>query len=326
LLAKSSAVRDLDNEVYQLQQIERQFFRKQLKAKPLTSTEQMALAKLGQLREVTNEVKRQCEEAIELEDSVLMSFHAKRPADTSLASRLTKLSADWDNLLLMIYRRGRGDSSGLTLGLFSEDKDRLYALAEVYTLIARSRGLTVTAVQYLAATGDDRSRRFEVKSPREPSDDLRRIWQRDYLLELPRGEPLRIVLKRDLLELPFSRRDLHAVTIGIGLHFAGVEAVLRFSGEAGLHQFQVPSSPDGGVPDVLVEAEAGPLEGYLPPEKIERRGGIGGPPRRIYIADRKRIIDTDLEASSPWDEDLLEPIKTFTAINIRNALMTMVLD
>ncbi len=331
LLEKSSAVRDLDILVYQREQTERRFFKKQSQAKPLTTTEQVILAKLGQLREVTNEVKRQRQEAIDLEDEMLIAFHAQRSADPSLASRLTKLLADLDNLLLMIYRRGSSDPGGLTLGLFSEDKDRLFALAKAYSLLARSQSLAVTAVQFLVATSDDRNCRFEVLSPREPSGDLRRIWQRDYLLELPRGEPPKIVLKRARLEVPLARKDFHAATIGVGMHFEGVEGMLRFAGEAGLHQFQGPPSPDDrfpddGFPDVLVNAEAGPLEGYLPPEKIERRGGIGGSPRRIYYEDRKMIIDYGLEASAPWHEDLLEPIKTFTAINMRNVLTTMLLE
>ena len=108
---------------------------------------------------------------------------------------------------------------------------------------------------------------------------------------------------------------------------AGPEAVLRFAGEAGLHQFQVPSSKDGSNPDVLVEAESGPLEDYLPPEKVERRGGIGAQsPRRVYVLEKQRIVDPKHETALPWEGDLLGPLTKLTALNLRAELMRIVLE
>jgi ATP-dependent Clp protease ATP-binding subunit ClpC len=154
-----------------------------------------------------------------------------------------------------------------------------------------------------------------------------RVWQKDYLLAVRKGEPIKVVLKRDLLDVPFARGDFHRSTVGLGLHLAGPEAELRFAGEAGLHEFQVPSSKDGSNPDVLVEAEAGKLEEYVPPERIERRGGIGAQPaRRVYLAEKQRIADPKHEASQPWEGDLLKPLTELTGLNLRAELMRLVLE
>jgi ATP-dependent Clp protease ATP-binding subunit ClpC len=326
LLEKSSAVRDLENEVYQLEQVERNVLKKQLKAKPVSAWEQTQLARLGRLREVSNEVRRQRAEAIAVEDAALEAFQIQAPADPALAARQSRLAADWDALLLLIYRRGKPDKGGITLGIFSEDKDRLFAQAEAYATIARGRGLTVTAVQYMAAPQADPTRFDSPKPPEEP-DGSAREWQKDYLVELRSLRPLKIVLKREPVEVPFGRDALRSATVGIGLHLTGPEAVLRFAGEAGLHQFQVPSNKDGSNPDVLVEAESGKLEEYLPPERIERRGGIGAqPPRRIYVWEKQRIVDPKHETATAWEGDLLRPLNELTALNLRAELMRLVLE
>jgi ATP-dependent Clp protease ATP-binding subunit ClpC len=326
LLEQSSAVRDLENELYQLEQVERHMAVKQLKQKPVSAWEQSQLARLGRLREVGSEIRRQRAEASALEDAALVAFQQQTPPDPALAARQAKLAADWDALLLLIYRRGKPDTGRLTLGLFSEDKDRLFAQAEAYATIARGRGLAVTAVQYLVATQTD-PKPFKSPEPPKEEGELVRGWQKDFLVELRKGEPLRIVLQRKPLDVPFGRDALRPSAVGVALHLAGPEAVLRFAGEAGLHQFQVLSNTDGASPDLLVEAEGGPLENYLPPEKVERRGGIGAqPPRRVYSVEKQRITDAKHETATAWEGDLLGPLTELTALNLRAELMRLVLE
>lgn len=326
LLEKSSAVRELDNEVYQLEQIERTVVKKQLKSKPLTSIEQMKLAQLGRLREVANEVKRQRHEAAELENAAIVVFHKQERIGSEVAAKLNRLSAEWDRLLLQLYRRGKKSPDELTLALFSEDKSRLFELSNVYVAIARGRGIDIAAVQYLTASqaGDTK---IEPHNEPIPPDEVVREWQKDYLVEFPSLRPMRIVLKRDLLDVPFHRDDLQPATIGIGLQLTGIEAIIRFQAEAGLHDFQVPSNKDGSDPDVFVETEAGKLDEYLPPEKIERRGGIGThSPRRVYHFEKRQIVDVKHGSSMPWEKGLLEPLNAFTALNMRAELMKLVLE
>jgi ATP-dependent Clp protease ATP-binding subunit ClpC len=327
LLEKSSVVRDLDNEVYQLEQIEKLVVVKQSKGKPLTTGEQQKLARLGRLREVALEVKGQRREASELEDAALVAFHARVPPEPGLVARQAKAIADWDAVLLHLYRLANPGTAILAVALFSEDKDRLFALAAAYTQIARGRGLSVTAVQYLVATQAQAPKSLTAPKPPDQPDEVKRVWEKDYLVELRKGEPLKIILKRDQLKVPFGRDDFRPMTVGLGLQLTGTEATLRFAGEAGLHVFQVPSNKDGARPDVLVETESGKLEDYEPPERVERRGGIGAqPPRRVYSSEKERIIDPKHDTSSPWDGDLLGPLTELTILNQRAELMRLVLE
>src|SRR5262245_33386915 len=280
LLEKATVVRDLDNEVYQHEQFEKLVMLKQWKGKPLTTGEQQKLARLGRLREIAIEVQRQRREAGDLEDAALVGFHAKVQLDPGLATRQDKAVADWDAILLQLYKFANPGTTTLALALFSEDKDRLFSQASAYEQIARGRGLAVTAVQYLVAAQGDGPKPPSAPKPPDKADEVKRVWDRDYLLELRKGQPLRIVLKRDLLDVPLRRGDFRPMTIGVGLQLTGPEAALRFAGEAGLHQFRVPSNKDGANPDVLVETQSGKLDDYEPPERVERRGGIGSQPTR----------------------------------------------
>jgi hypothetical protein len=327
LLERSSAVRDLDNEVYQLEQAERQITKKQLRGKPLTNGEQQRLARLGRLRELALEVRRQRQEANDLEEAALVAFHTQGPPDPDLAARRAKLLAAWDGLLLQLYRRGRPGPDTLTLGVFSEDKGRLFAQAQAYALVARGRGHAVGAVQYLAATKAVWPGELKPPKPPEQPGEAARVWEKDYLIELRKGEPLQLILKREPLGMSFDRDDLSAAAVGIGLHVIGPEAVLRFAAEAGLHEFHVPQDREGPRPDVLVEAEAGALPDYVPPERIERRGGIGSQPtRRVYVSEKRLAIDARHGTSVPWEGDLVRPLTELTGLNLKAELMRLVLE
>ena len=326
LLERSSAVRDLDNEVYQLEQLERSVLIKQLKAKPLKPGEQVRLALLGRLREVANEVKRQQRESADLEDAAVVAFQTQTTFDPELEGRFAKLAAAWGELLLQLCRQGRKDDQRLTVAIYSEDKERLFAMAAAYAAIARNRGLAATAVQYIVAAQADPAKLTALRNPMT-SAASQRNWQKDYLVEVRRGEPLKIVLKRDKVELPLTRKKMHDAVVGLALEITGIEAVLRFQPDAGLHQFLVPSNKDGSNPDVLVETEAGKVDDYLPPERIERRGGIGSqPPRRIYSLDFRRITDPQHQSTASWEDDLVEPLTAMTAMNMDERLMRLVLD
>ena len=64
----------------------------------------------------------------------------------------------------------------------------------------------------------------------------------------------------------------------------------------------------------LVKAQLG--DGRLPTQ----------PPRRVYLADKQRIVDMLHQSSMPWDKDLVEAVNAFTALNMRAELMKLVLE
>jgi ATP-dependent Clp protease ATP-binding subunit ClpC len=327
ILEKSSAVRDLENDVYQLTEVEKAVTIKQLRNKAVTTGEQLKLARLGRLREVQTEIHRQRREAIELEDTSLVAFHTETPTDPVVAARITKATADWDSVLLRLYRVSNPGTAALTLALFSESRDWLFALTSAYVAVARGRGLDVTAVQYVVAKPAEAP--GDLKAPKPPSEpeEVARAWDKDFLIEVRKGQPIKVTLQRDVLPMPFGREELHDRAVGVGLEISGPETTPRFATEAGLHVFRLLTPPDGVSPDVLVEAESGPLDEYMPPEGIERRGGTGAqPPRRVYAQDKGRIVDPAHDSSVPWNGDLVGPTAAFTALNLRAELMKLMLD
>ena len=165
---------------------------KQLKQKPVSAAEQTKLARLGRLREVAGEVRRQREKRTNWKTPHWSrSTPKRRPARRSPPG-----TPNWQPTgtpcCSSSTSRGKQGTDRLTLGVFSEDKDRLFAQAEAYAIIARSRGLASAAVQYLVATTAGRP--AAVKPPEPPDDPGRgrpRVWQKDYLMELRKGEPLK---------------------------------------------------------------------------------------------------------------------------------------
>ncbi len=88
--------------------------------------------------------------------------------------------------------------------------------------------------------------------------------------------------------LPPESVDATAGVIGCALTIKGPAVQLRFGPEDGLHVFQ---DPKGGG-KCLVDARPGDIGTYDPPEGIERRGAIGGQPkRRVYQLSRGEAED-----------------------------------
>src|SRR5262249_15145687 len=101
LLAASSTVRELNNDVYQLTHRAQKVLRKQAAKKKLTNDDVEALAELGRLREVADEVARQRSESFALEDATVVAFHEAADAvATELQDRLADANRAWDKLLL----------------------------------------------------------------------------------------------------------------------------------------------------------------------------------------------------------------------------------
>src|SRR5262249_40203203 len=89
LLAGSSTVRELANDVYQLAEREKRVLRKQAAKKKLTTDEVKVLEDLGRLREIADEVTRQRAASFALEDEAVIAFHESIDASAAeLSDRL----------------------------------------------------------------------------------------------------------------------------------------------------------------------------------------------------------------------------------------------
>lgn len=325
-LQSSSTVRDLENEIFQLSETEKEVQRKQRRGLPLSSSETTRLAKLGVLREVHAEVVRQREAAFHLENESLVAVYDRQAIAPEVARQTNTALVEWDDLLIRLYRLSHPALADLTIGLFSESKSTLFALAAAYVQIAEGRGMNVEAVQFMIGKSVVPPGDLRPERPNSESEDVDRYWYRDFLVEARKGSPLQIILLREPLPDRFKRDDISASTIGVALRITGTEAELRFGREAGLHVFTI-NSPEDSSTDVLVEVDSGLFSDYIPPEKVERRGGIGGlPPHRHYLQEKRRIVDFVHNTAATWEGDLVPPLAEITALNVRMALLRLVTE
>jgi hypothetical protein len=156
LLETSSVVRDVHNDIFQLELVEKSVQKRQLRGKSVTSQDQIALAKLGRLRELAADVERQRQGACDIEDSATIAFHdgGERIGD-DLEEQFAAAGVEWDKLLLKLYGLSAPKSDSVTLALFSEHRDHLTKLAAAYKEVAMRQKLLVEAVRYVLPGSED---------------------------------------------------------------------------------------------------------------------------------------------------------------------------
>ncbi|VTU01872.1 b family protein : ATP-dependent Clp protease, ATP-binding subunit ClpC, putative OS=Microscilla marina ATCC 23134 GN=M23134_01764 PE=4 SV=1: AAA_16: AAA_2: ClpB_D2-small [Gemmataceae bacterium] len=275
LVAASSTVRELDNEVYQLALEEQRIYQRQQRGKKVTAQDADALARLGRLREVADEVRRQRDAAVALEDDTVIAFHDGFEPTDDLAERLADGGRDWDRLLLRLYGLNAPPNDSVTLALFAEHRGHLTELAAAYRAVATDAGLGVQGVRFDLPT----DRTDPTPPPPRPvrnvaggGDPPPTEWYRDRLFATSTGTP-KLLLTRTTLDLTRSSPDYHANgTLGLALTISGAGAHVRFSGEGGLHAVRTPDDAEGGNPDVLAFVSSAALPDYRPPEAVVRKG------------------------------------------------------
>ncbi|HEV3385049.1 MAG TPA: AAA family ATPase, partial [Gemmata sp.] len=250
LVASSSTVRELDNEVYQLALAEQRIYRKQKVNKKLTQYDAELLARLGRLRELADEVKRQRSVAFDLENDSVVAFHDGLEPDDELFQRLAEAHRDWDRLLLRLYALNSTSSDTVTLALFAEHRGHLAELAAAYRAVAHSHGLTVQMMRYdLPSEGVDTTPPPTVKppvakKPRPPQDapttETRlppTVWDNDRLFAT---NPAKLLLVRKALDPLRTEEYAVETTLGLALTIVGTGAHVRFWHESGLHEIRKP--------------------------------------------------------------------------------------
>ncbi|WP_439631313.1 AAA family ATPase [Gemmata sp.] len=296
LVATSSTVRELDNEVYQLALEEQRVYQKQQRGKKVTAQDADALARLGRLREVADEVKRQRDAAVALEDDTVIAFHDGFEPTDDLAKRLADGTRDWDRLLLRLYGLNAPPNDSVTLALFAEHRGHLTELAAAYRTVAASAGLSVQVVRY--DLPNDRT--DGTPPPPRPSRSTAdgpppTEWHRDRLFAMNSGPP-KVLLTRTALD-PARPHDYHADgTLGLALTVSGTGSHVRFWGESGLHAIRTPDTADTGNPDVLVFVASAALLEYRPPEAVVRKGLLKDrETRREYDVGKGTMRDFPLD-------------------------------
>jgi hypothetical protein len=336
LVASSSTVRELDNEVYQLVLAERRAYRKQLARKKLKQSDTEVLARLGRLREVADEVKQKRAVAFDLENDAVVAFHEGLEPDDALVQRLAEANRDWDRLLLRLYALNAPTSDAVTLALFAEHRKHLAELAAAYRTVAHSQKLAVEMVRYDLPTEGNLALPQQLIKPvvpppsRSTSDSPTAetrvpptAWLRDRLYAT---NPAKLLLVRNSLDPMQTENYARDETVGLALRIAGTGSHVRFWREAGLHEIRNPDDREAVNPDVLVFSVIDSLNDYLPPEAVVRRGFLKDRElRREYDIEKGTMRDFVLEKSwaglhghlSNW----LEPA---VAANMRMQLLRMI--
>jgi len=337
LAATCSTVRELQNDIFQLEFVETSVTRKQAKGKPITGPEAESLAKLGRLREVAADVRRGRESAFTLEDDAIVAFHEGVEAPpATLREKLVEANRDWDRLLLKLFALP-GNAQLLTLALFSENRENLAALAEAYRTLSHRAKLNHVIARYVlpgteaapvnvayADSGKPEPKRLRKKEP-ETKEILPppTAWVRDRLYLMTEKPPKELLWRFSMPAMePIG--TLPGGTIGVAFTIAGPAASLRFAAEDGLHRFA--AADTGDCPDVLAIAAHVPLDQYLPGESLARRGSVKADhTRRLYDRERGTIEDTPLDRT--WTQcfgELADDLAPVLEATIRTRLIRMI--
>jgi ATP-dependent Clp protease ATP-binding subunit ClpC len=342
LVGTSSTVRELENEVYQLALGEERVYRRQRLKKKLRQSDTEILARLGRMREIADEVKRQREAAVELENDTAIAFHDGFEPTEGLAKRLAEANRDWDKLLLRLYALNAPPTVVITVALFAEHRAHLAELALAYRTLAHAQGLQVQVTRY--DLPDERDNTPLPPPPPPPpkipgalpsifgnakSDEPEppeTTWFRDRLFQVK--PVVAKLLVRKVIDPANPEEYRTEKTIGIGVMISGPGAHVRYCGEAGLHSLNTPDDPEGSNPDVLAFVSSETLLHYKPPETVVRRGLLKDRAmRREY--DRAKGVMTDFQLERSWSAmhgPLANWLEPAIAANMRLRLMKMIVE
>lgn len=299
LLAASSVVRDLTNDVYRLGEREKKLLNlQQTKGYKLTQADHQLLATLGRLRDLAGEVERLRAAALALEDEAVVAFHelGAEPSAVELEV-LASANRDWDALLLRLYALNAPAADAVTLALFGENRATLADLAEAYKAAARDNGLSVTIGRY-DLPPDDMPKdappkvRALFERPEFTADDApSTAWHENRLYTV---KPAKLLLLRE------SKPQPGDATIALLLRITGSGAHLRFGSESGVHEIKPHADKDEGRTAVYVRTSADDLLAYRPPEACVRRNWFKEEPvLREYDLPKATMRDFALERNWP---------------------------
>ncbi len=311
-LNRCAEMREVLNEIFRLERIEK---RQREGKRNAFSEDARGLTKLPHYRELRDDMNEQMRLACAREDEAILGLQGEGPLDVeSLSESRDEGTQRLDALLRALYvlRFDRPDE--VTLAIFSEEPEPLWALTAAYAAIVDQLKGTYELWQFLPEregrdehSSPERRRVIEPQKTLGGADHARvQWWDRKKMAN--RGDEV-VVRAREGV-------------IGMALRIEAVQSFPLFAAEAGLQQFI--STRIGGK--CLVDASGLPLRGgkentfYVPPAGIERRGAIGGQAkRRIIHVDRGMVEDVQLARKQTWDGNSLVPlIAELMEENLRN--------
>lgn len=276
-LERSAAARNLQNEIYTLQRIE-----KRLKRGKWKSPEELArVAELPKLQHTDQAIKDFIGRITELEHETALAFYDKVEIELAgIKSRYSTASADWTELLLRIYTLKLKEPDKITIAVFGEDHRRMFDLAKIYYLLATARNSPDDKVEVRQFKSKPSAKTRKKKDARDNAAPVERtkIEKPDQFFAAPRD---------------------NVVGVALGVKFPMAFPKLEL--ERGLHTF----TKDRKAARCLVDVSAASIEDYHPPANIARHDAIGHQEkRRNYNADQSLVDDLLLDRREQWSGQL----------------------
>jgi ATP-dependent Clp protease ATP-binding subunit ClpA len=356
-LGRCAAMRELRNEVFQLEREEQWFQaaqRKYLarmaalslradvtdeqrqrvaatapKEKPADHTRR---ARLAELRGLTDRATQLLTHCTQWEERLLVDLYSDPTGSANLDMSAYTTATEQalrqrNDLLLALYRREYQQPDALTVAVYSESREALLLLVDALVRAAKlSAGVSAKLWSFtLPATGRAKPPAAEEGESDEDTPVVTKqpSWRKDALIQPAAGrEPEAILLERTaddgrLLRSPPER------LIGILLRLEGTGVALKYLPEQGLHQLK---GRDFVPPATCwLDADAVSAERYLPPTGITRKGAIGTQPRRrVYDLVAEVAEDDSLGKKLPFDDaGLAGVIRTATEQHLERRLLSV---
>jgi ATP-dependent Clp protease ATP-binding subunit ClpA len=281
-LVHSTTLREFHDEVFRLQELERRI----LRSKWISPEDSKRVARLPFLKEAIEKTKLLSESSAELEDLILLDLYGK--AETvrpELREALEKVSSNLKALLLELLALKYVDAEKITLGAYSENKNRLWQMVRAYFDVAEKLKLKIPNLVSFTTDGTKLK-----PSDIEAFEQNESGWKED----VPREWNMfgRVVTKKEIVNQKDFLSKPQEKVVGVLFEFEGTLAQPRLSQEEGRHVFISQSQTD----QVLIHTSEADWKNYLPPTGLQKRGSIGHQTkRRTYNKMNNLIKDNLLE-------------------------------
>lgn len=290
---RCATMREILNEIFRVERLEKRL----REGKKLHQAEEFAsLGKLSLYRRLRDALEEQSRAAGEREDAVLLALHAQAPCDDQeAAAALLEGQRRFEKLLIDLYAQQFDNVDVITVAIFSEQPEQLWNLTAAYAGIAERLGGRYRLWQFVPE---------KEERGQEPSPLRRRIVEPKRAFD--GVETLRVQgwNRRQFEWFDEEVVKVRSGVVGLALEVNAPQAFAWFQSEEGLHQ--IVEAKAGGR--CLVLTSELPMTGarehtfFVPPQGIERRGAVGGQPkRRIYHPERGLVEDVQLGEKLNWN-------------------------
>jgi ATP-dependent Clp protease ATP-binding subunit ClpA len=338
-LTRCTSVRELLNELWQLDREQERFERAQRRWLALQSRlaeaspevrarklqripewrvrprDSERMTRIARLRETTDRVHDLSAGAVALEDEILTRLYGQLDATASpppdFAARLRSRVDQLYDLVLHFFCRDFTPSDRATLVLLSPDHEWLLELAAAYVGVAvLLPGYSVEMVVYHLLSNAPPRKEDEEAVPKEPKagEKPKTFWHGDVLMTPPEGrQPQRPLLQRTRVANIAGFFGEPPAVLGLALQIRGPAATPRFATEAGVHVFRGAKKPEPSH-CVVVHSDAKVLD-FAPSPDILRRGTVNAQDRRrTYDRTKDVLEDGQLGERRPWPSRSLVPV------------------